>query len=105
MKFLIHVLNALSAFVPDFLVLSLIAAEFISLYSIVKACGLKLGAEIALGLAYLAAVASDIANELLQPAPWPVDLLTQQAAHNPSRLLSREQHYKSREARALVIRP
>ncbi|HEX5421935.1 MAG TPA: hypothetical protein VFW94_00175, partial [Candidatus Acidoferrales bacterium] len=63
MKFLIHVLNALSAFVPDFLVLSLIPAEFITVYSIAKACGLvprtdlKLGIELAVALAYLFASA------------------------------------------------
>ena len=111
MKFLIHVANVLSALVPDLLLLSLIAAEFISLYSIAKACGLiprtdlKLGTEIALALAYLFAIAVDIVNELLHPARGSVGLPTRRAVHNPSGFLPRKQHYKSREERVLVTRP
>ena len=111
MKFLIHVLNVLSAFVPDFLLLSVIAAEFVSLYSIAKACGLiprtdlKLGTEIALALAYLAAIAIEIANELLHPARSSVGVPTRRAVHNPSGFLPRKRHYKSREDRVLVTRP
>lgn len=111
MKFLIHVLNALSAFIPDFLLLSLIAAQFISLYSIAKACGLiprtdlKLGTEIALALAYLVAIAIDAVNELLRPARSSLGVPTRRAVHNPSGLLPRKQHYKSRDERVLVTRP
>ena len=111
MKFLIDVLNALSAFVPDFLLLSLTAAEFISLCSIAKACGLvpptdlKLGTEIALALAYLFAIAVDIVNELLHPARSSVAVPTRRAAHNPTGFLPRKQHYKSREERVWVTRP
>lgn len=111
MKFLIHVVNALSAFVPDFLLLSLIAAEFISLYSIAEACGLiprtdlKLGSEIALALAYLVAIAIDAVNELLRPARSSVGLPARRAVHHPSGFSPRKQHYKSREERVLVTRP
>jgi hypothetical protein len=110
-KFLIHIVNALSAFVPDFLLLSLIGAEFISLYSVAKACGLiprtnlKLGTEIALALAYLVAIAIDIVNELLQPARSSVGVPTRRAVHNPSGFLPRKRHYKSPEERVLVTRP
>lgn len=41
MEFLIYVLNVVSAFVPDFLRLPLVAAEFVGLYSIAKTCGLS----------------------------------------------------------------
>jgi hypothetical protein len=110
-KFLIHVLNAVSAFVPDFLLLSLTAAEFISVYSIAKACGLiprtglKLAAEISLALAYLVAISVDFVNDLLRPATRPVGVPIRGTVHNPSDLLPRKRHYKSREERVLVTRP
>jgi len=110
-KFLIHVVNALSALVPDLLLLSLIVAEFISLYNIAKACGLiprtdlKRGTEIALALAYLVAIAIDIVNELLNPARSSVGVPTRRAVHNPRGFLPTKQHYKSRDERVLVGRP
>ena len=102
MKFLLHVLNAPSAFVPDFLLLSLIAAEFISLYSIAKACGLiprtdlKLRIELAFALAYLVAIAVERSS---------IDVPIGRAVRNPSGFLPTKQHYQSREERVLVSRP
>lgn len=111
MKFLIHVLNALSAFVPDFLPLSVIADEFISLYGIAKACGLiprtdlKLGVEIALTLAYLVAIAIDIVNELLRPVPSRPGMRTRDAVETPCELSVWKNPGESIEERVLVTRP
>ena len=110
-KFLIHLVNALSVFVLDFLLQSLIAAEFISLYSIAKACGLiprtdlRLGIEMPLALAYVFAIAVDIVSELLHPARGSVGVPTRRAVHNPSGVVPRKQHYKSREERVLATHP
>lgn len=111
MKLLIHVLNVLSVFVPDFLLLSLIAAEFISLYSIAKACGLiprtdlKLAAEIALALTSLVAIAVEIVNELLRSAPSRPGMRTQEAVETPCELSAREELGKLTEESVLVTRP
>ena len=108
MKFLIHARNALLAFVPDLPLRRLIAAEFISLYSVAKACGLipgtnlMLAAEIALTLAYLFAIAVDLVDELLRPARSTTGALIRR---NPSGLLSRKRDCKLRQERALVTRP
>ena len=111
MKFLIHVLNVLSAFVPDFFLLSLIAAEMFGLYSIAKACGLipridvKLAAEAALALAYFVAIAVDMVNELPRPAPSRPGMRTRQTVETPCELLMTKQPGNLTEEGVLATRP
>lgn len=106
MNFFVQFLELIALLVPDFFLLGLNAATFLSLCSIAKACGLTgtadldAGFGIALTLAYLATVAVNVWSYLLIPARPRMTAMSSsesQSAENAFEFPSRESLAKSVE--------
>jgi hypothetical protein len=113
MKVIVHLLDVVSIPLPDFFLLPLIAAEFFGLYCIAAACGLipradrKFILDVAAPLAYLVAIAVDMASHLPTPARPRVMTPAQsksQPAHNACDVSSRKPRAQAVE-RGLVTHP
>lgn len=99
MNFFVQFLELIAFLVPDFFLLGLNAATFLSLYCIAKACGLTgtadpdAGFGIALTLAYLATVTVNVWSYLLIPARPKMTAMSSsesQSAENAFEFPSRE---------------
>lgn len=106
MNFFVQFLELIALLVPDFFLLGLNAATFLSLYCIAKACGLTGTADldsgfgIALTLAYLATVAVNVWSYLVIPARPRLTAMSSsesQSAKNAFEFPSRESRTQSVE--------